>query len=116
MTRFFPPTSEFWMRSGKQPTVTWGSSLDFANSLMGGDEQFNAQAVQRMFAHAWNIAHVKDAEEIRGKRETVSLSGVCSGLRRRHGIAAITRWNPILMLSDPVMDTKHLIEQSLPLM
>jgi len=46
----------------------------FANSLMGGGEQFNVQAVEHMFAHAWNIAHVKDAEMIRGKRETVSLS------------------------------------------
>ncbi|MGH9615851.1 MAG: sugar phosphate isomerase/epimerase family protein [Acidobacteriaceae bacterium] len=46
---------------------------DFANSLMGGDEQSNAQAVKQMFTRAWNIAHVKDAEIIRGKRETVSL-------------------------------------------
>jgi hypothetical protein len=33
---------------------------DFANSLMGGDEVFNAQAVKAMFARAWNIAHVKE--------------------------------------------------------
>jgi hypothetical protein len=46
---------------------------DFGNSLMGGDERFNAEAVKRMFAKAWNIAHVKDAEEISGKHETVSL-------------------------------------------
>lgn len=87
---------------------------DFANSLMGGDEQFNAQAVQRMFAHAWNIAHVKDAEEIRGKRETVSLSEL-------FGIAKAARYRGYYSMEsdsdvDPVMDTKHLIEQSLALM
>ena len=65
---------------------------DFANSLMGGDEQFNAQAVQRMFAHAWNIAHVKDAEMIRDKRETVSLPelfGIAKAARYRGSI----RWS-----------------------
>ena len=36
-----------------------------------GDERFNAQAVKDMFAHAWNIAHVKDAEDVHGERKTV---------------------------------------------
>ena len=87
---------------------------DFANSLMGGDQQFNAQAVQRMFAHAWNIAHVKDAEIIRGKRETVSLSEL-------FGIAKAARYRGYYSMEsdsdvDPVADTKHLIKQSLALM
>ena len=87
---------------------------DFANSLMGDDEQFNTQAVQRMFAHAWNIAHVKDAEMIRGKRETVSLS-------KLFGIAKAARYRGYYSMEsdsdvDPVVDTKHLIEQSLALM
>jgi sugar phosphate isomerase/epimerase len=87
---------------------------DFANSLMGGDEQFNTQAVQRMFAHAWNIAHVKDAEMIRGKRETVSLPEL-------FGIAKAARYRGYYSMEsdsdvDPVVDTKHLIEQSLTLM
>lgn len=87
---------------------------DFANSLMGGDEQFNAHAVRRMFAHAWNIAHVKDAETIRGKRETVSLSEL-------FGIAKAAHYRGYYSMEsdsdvDPVVDTKHLIQQSLALM
>lgn len=87
---------------------------DFANSLMGGDAQFNAQAVQRMFADAWNIAHVKDAEMIRGERETVSLSelfGIAKGAGYR-GYYSMESDSDV----DPVIDTKHLIEQSLLLM
>lgn len=83
---------------------------DFANSLMGGDEQFNTQAVRRMFAHAWNIAHVKDAEMIGDKRETVSLPvlfGIAKAARYR-GYYSIESDSDV----DPVVDTKHLIEQS----
>jgi sugar phosphate isomerase/epimerase len=87
---------------------------DFANSLMGGDERFNSKAVQRMFAHAWNIAHVKDAEMIRGKRETVSLQEL-------FGIAKAASYRGYYSMEsdsdvDPVVDTKHLIQQSLALM
>jgi sugar phosphate isomerase/epimerase len=87
---------------------------DFANSLMGGDEQFNARAVQRMFAHAWNIAHVKDAEMIRGKRETVPLAEL-------FGIAKAARYLGYYSMEadsdvDPIIDTEHLIAQSLALM
>jgi sugar phosphate isomerase/epimerase len=87
---------------------------DFANSLMGGDEQFNMQAVRRMFAHAWNIAHVKDAEMIHGRRETVSLSEL-------FGIAKAANYRGYYSMEsdsdvDPVVDTKYLIQQSLALM
>ncbi len=87
---------------------------DFANSLMGGDEQFNARAVEHMFAHAWNIAHVKDAEVIEGKRRTVSLTQL-------FGIAKAAGYRGYFSMesdsnADPFTDTKHLIEQSLTLM
>lgn len=87
---------------------------DFANSLMGGGEQFNTQAVQHMFAHAWNIAHVKDAEMIRDKREIVSLPEL-------FGIAKAARYRGYYSMEsdsdvDPVIDTKHLIQQTLTLM
>jgi sugar phosphate isomerase/epimerase len=87
---------------------------DFANSLMGGDEDFNAQAVRHMFAHAWNIAHVKDAEVIQGKRETVSLPQLFA-------IAKAARYRGYYSMEsdsdvDPVVDTKHLIAESLKLM
>ena len=87
---------------------------DFANSLMGGDERFNAQAVQHMFAHAWNIAHVKDAEFIGGKLRTVSLPEL-------FGIAKAANYRGYYSMEsdsnvDPFADTRHLIEQSLALM
>lgn len=87
---------------------------DFANSLMGGDERFNAQAVRHMFAHAWNIAHVKDAEFIHGRRETVSLSEI-------FGIAKAARYRGYYSMEsdsnvDPVADTRHLIQTSLSLL
>ncbi|HEY6389396.1 MAG TPA: TIM barrel protein [Candidatus Acidoferrum sp.] len=35
---------------------------DFANSMLGGDVEFNYRALQAMFQHAYNICHVKDGE------------------------------------------------------
>ena len=35
---------------------------DFANSMLKGDADFNYKAVEAMFRHAYNIAHVKDSE------------------------------------------------------
>jgi sugar phosphate isomerase/epimerase len=35
---------------------------DFANSMLGGDADFNYRALQVMFQHAYNICHVKDGE------------------------------------------------------
>lgn len=87
---------------------------DFANSLMGGDEAFNARAVKNMFRWATNIAHVKDAEVIRGVRRTVSLQQLFS-------IAKQANYKGYYSMesdadADPIGDTKHLIEQSLALM
>jgi len=86
---------------------------DFGNGLMGGDERFNAQAVTQMFAHAWNIAHVKDAELIDGKRKTASLVELfgiakASGYRGYYSMESDSD-------ADPLPDTHHLIEQSLAL-
>ena len=86
---------------------------DFGNGLMGGDERFNAQNVKDMFAHAWNIAHVKDAESVDGKRKTASLAEL-------FGIAKASGYRGYYSMEsdsdvDPFVDTRHLIEQSLPL-
>ena len=35
---------------------------DFANSMLGGDADFNYRALQAMFQHAYNVCHVKDGE------------------------------------------------------
>ncbi len=87
---------------------------DFGNGLMGGDERFNAQVVTQMFAHAWNIAHVKDAEFIDGKRKTASLAELlriakASGYRGYYSMESDSD-------ADPTTDTRHLIEQSLALL
>jgi sugar phosphate isomerase/epimerase len=84
---------------------------DFGNALMGGDERFNAAAVKRMFTKAWNIAHVKDAEDIHGQRKTVSLAEL-------FGIAKAAGYRGYYSMEsdssvDPFTDTRHLIEQSL---
>ena len=84
---------------------------DFGNGLMGGDERFNAQNVKDMFAHAWNIAHVKDAESVHGQRKTASLVEL-------FGIAKASGYRGYYSMEsdsdvDPTVDTKHLIEQSL---
>jgi sugar phosphate isomerase/epimerase len=86
---------------------------DFGNGLMGGDERFNAQNVKDMFAHAWNIAHVKDAESVHGQRKTASLVEL-------FGIAKASGYRGYYSMEsdsdvDPTVDTKHLIEQSLRL-
>jgi L-ribulose-5-phosphate 3-epimerase UlaE len=86
---------------------------DFANSLMGGDEVFNADAVRNMFAYATNIAHVKDAELIAKTRRTVSLLQLLTTARQANfkGFYSMESDSNV----DPVQDTKHLIEQCLRL-
>jgi sugar phosphate isomerase/epimerase len=87
---------------------------DFGNGLMAGDERFNAQAVKDMFVHAWNIAHVKDCEIVRGQRKTASLAEL-------FGIAKASGYRGYFSMEsesglDPIVDTKHLLEQSLALL
>lgn len=87
---------------------------DFANSLIGGDEAFNAEAVQSMFRYVRNIAHVKDAETIHSVRRTVSLETLFT-------IAQQSNYRGVYSLEsdsgvDPTADTHHLIEQCLRLM
>jgi sugar phosphate isomerase/epimerase len=87
---------------------------DFGNGLMAGDERFNAQAVKDMFVHAWNIAHVKDAEIVHGQRKTASLAEL-------FGIAKASEYRGYFSMEsesglDPIVDTKHLLEQSLALL
>jgi sugar phosphate isomerase/epimerase len=86
---------------------------DFGNGLMGGDEKFNAQAVKQMFARAYSIAHVKDAESVDGQRKTASLAELfaiakASGFKGYYSMESDSD-------VDPVIDTKHLIEESVRL-
>lgn len=48
---------------------------DFANSILGGDPDFNYRALQAMFSHAYNICHVKDGEaDDHGKQFNIDLA------------------------------------------
>ncbi len=51
---------------------------DFANSLAGGGEAFNTQAMKALFPYATNITHAKDWEHIHGKVEYVDLAEIVS--------------------------------------
>ena len=99
----------------KQVSSPWLRALpDFANSLMGGDEAFNAHAVRNMFRYAANIAHVKDAEVINKVRRTASL-------RELFAIAKEAEFRGYFSMesdsdADPTADTHHLIDQCLALM
>lgn len=87
---------------------------DFANSLMGGDEAFNAAAVRNMFRYATNIAHVKDAETIEKAKRTVSLEQLFTIAREAKfkGFYSMESDSDV----DPAVDTRHLIERCLALM
>ncbi len=87
---------------------------DFGNSMMGGDETFNAEAVRSMFAFAVDIAHVKDAELIKNVRHTASLSALFT-IARQAGYRGYFSMESDSN-ADPVPDTQHLIERSLALM
>lgn len=87
---------------------------DFGNSLMSGDEAFNRQAVESMFAFPGRIAHVKDAEAIEGKQHFAPLAPLFAIARRANYTGAYSMESDFH--TDPVPDTRHLIEQSLALL
>jgi sugar phosphate isomerase/epimerase len=93
----------------------FGGLPDFANSLMGGDEQFNSDAVRAMFAHAINIAHVKNGEVIEDKWRAVSLPPLFAIAKqaRYRGYYSMESESADVM---PVSNTKFLVEQSVALM
>jgi sugar phosphate isomerase/epimerase len=87
---------------------------DFGNSMLQGDAEFNAKAVEGMFRLATSIAHVKDAETIRDKTERADI-------KRLFGIAKAANFKGFYSMesdydTDPFKDTKHLIELSVALM
>jgi len=84
---------------------------DFANSLMGGDEEFNYRSLQAMFQHAYNVCHIKDREaNDQGKEFRVDLKKCfdilqASGYR---GYCSIEYDSP----GEPYGPTAQLIEQT----
>jgi sugar phosphate isomerase/epimerase len=87
---------------------------DFGNGLQTADDHGNAQGVEKMFAHAWNVAHVKDAVDVKGKRKVTSLDDLFT-VARASGFRGYYSMESDSDDVDPVVDTKHLIDESLQL-
>jgi sugar phosphate isomerase/epimerase len=85
---------------------------DFCNSMAGGDEKFNYDAVTAMFQHAYNICHVKDSEVgDQGKVFRVDLKKTFNILNTSHykGYCSMEWEGP----ENPYEGTKKLIAASL---
>jgi len=85
---------------------------DFANSMLSGDEDFNYRALQAMFAHAYNICHVKDGEtNDDDKQFNVDLKKSFDILKASnyHGYCSMEFDAP----GDPYSPTSKLIEQTI---
>jgi len=84
---------------------------DFANSLMGGDEEFNYRSLQKMFQHSYNVCHIKDREaNDQGKELRVDLKKCFDILKASdyRGYCSIEYDSP----GEPYAPTAELIEQT----
>jgi len=94
-----------------QVNSPWLRALpDFCNSMLGGDEKFNYDAVTAMFRRAYNIAHVKDSEVDHGKVFRVDLG-------RTFAIAQTSGYKGFFSMEfegegDPYSGTQKLIDES----
>lgn len=84
---------------------------DFCNSRLTGDEAYNYRALTAMFAHAYNISHVKDEESDEGKIYQVNVARIFeiakkAGYRGYFSMEFEGR-------GDPYEGTKRLLEESL---
>lgn len=84
---------------------------DFCNSRLVGDEDYTYRALTAMFAHAFNISHVKDEERDDGKTYRVDVSHVF-GIAKKAGYRGYfsMEWEG---QGDPYEGTKRLLQQSL---
>lgn len=84
---------------------------DFANSRQLGDEAYDYRAVAAMFAHAYNISHVKDEEVDSGRVLRVSLPRTFEIAKQAgyRGYFSMEFDSP----GDPYAGTRRLIEASL---
>lgn len=96
----------------EQINSPWLHALpDFCNSRMVGDEEYTYRALTAMFAHAYNISHVKDEETVEGKTYRVDLRRVFE-IAKKAGFRGYfsMEWEG---QGDPYDGTKRLIQQSL---
>jgi sugar phosphate isomerase/epimerase len=84
---------------------------DFCNSMLIGPEQYNYDSMRAMFAHAYNISHVKDSEVDHGKVYRVDVD-------RTFAIAKASGYRGYFSMewegeANPYDGTAKLIEMSL---
>ena len=85
---------------------------DFCNSMLTHDQAFNNRAMQTMFKHAYNIAHMKDSEVgDGGKVYTVDVAR-CFAIAKAAGYRGYfsMEWEGA---GDPFACTQKLIDESL---
>ena len=85
---------------------------DFANSMLGGDADFNYRALHAMFQHAYSICHIKDGEtDDHGKQFNIDLKKSVDILKSSgyKGYCSIEYDAP----GDPYPPTAKLIEQTI---
>lgn len=85
---------------------------DFCNSMMTHDQQFNDRAMQTMFHHAYNIAHMKDSEaDEKGNFRTVDVKK-CFAIAKAQGYRGYfsMEWEGN---GEPYAGTQKLIDQTL---
>jgi sugar phosphate isomerase/epimerase len=85
---------------------------DFCNSLLTHDQDFNNRAMEAMFKHAYNIAHVKDSEVgDKGKLYTVDVAK-CFAIAKATGYRGYfsMEWEG---QGEPYAGTQRLIDLSL---
>ncbi len=84
---------------------------DFCNSRLVGDEPYTYRALNAMFAHAYNISHVKDEESDEGKVYRVDVNRIF-GIAKNAGYRGYfsMEWEG---QGDPYEGTKRLLARSL---
>lgn len=85
---------------------------DFGNSRQLGDEQYNERALAALFAHAFNISHVKDMETINGKPLRTDVAKVFA-IAKKAGYRGYFSMEWDAEGGDPYQATRQLIEASL---
>jgi sugar phosphate isomerase/epimerase len=96
----------------EQINSPWLHALpDFCNSRLVGDEEYTYRALAALFAHAFNISHVKDEESDEGKVYRVDVSRVFA-IAKQAGYRGYfsMEWEG---RGDPYAGTKRLLQQSL---
>jgi sugar phosphate isomerase/epimerase len=96
----------------EQINSPWVHALpDFCNSRLVGDEEYTYRALAALFAHAFNISHVKDEESDEGKVYRVDVARVFA-IAKKAGYRGYfsMEWEG---QGDPYAGTKRLLQKSL---